>query len=710
MQGTIYQTMRLALVVLMPAMCIAQGVITTVAGNGANATAGDGGPATSASLRPNGVAVDNAGNIYIADLAKSVIRKVNDSGIITTFAGRGDGVTTFSGDNGPATSASIYLLNSHNGIAVDAAGNVYIADDGHHRIRKVDPLGIITTFAGNGKQGFSGDGGPATQASLYRPTGVTFDRAGNLYIADSDNGRIRKVDTSGIITTVAGSGIGITSGDSGPALTAVFTPADVAVDSAGNIYIDDEQNSGIRKVNTAGIISTVAGGTFGFSGDGGPGSKASLSGPRGIALDAAGNLYIADYGNHRIRKVDLAGNISTVAGGGSGVAEGGPPTSATMLPAGITFDSAGNYYIADLANNRIRKVIVGATVPGLSSSASSLYFSYVANASPPSAQVVTVYTLGPAPLGFTLSTQSQNNFLNASFSGGATPVLVTVSVQGGVPAGIYNGNVILTPVAPGLPQLMIPVTLNVNGTAPARPAITANGVVNGASFKPGVAPNSWATISGTNLASTSTDWGSLITSGKLPASLGNVTVLFGGKPAYLSYVSPSQVNVLIPDVAIGTTQMAVNNTGSVALPFNVNISTYAPAFFQWQGTTQPVATHNADYSYVAKDGTFAGLPTVAAKPGEVIILWGTGFGPTTPAAPLGIPTPSDRIYGTPASPTVTINNVSATVYGAALAPGFAGLFQVAIQVPDSLPDGDWPIVASIGGVQSPAGIVLSVKR
>src|ERR1051325_1931948 len=150
MQGTIYRIMRLAICVLLPAMCIAQGVITTVAGNGANATAGDGGPATSASLRPNGVAVDNAGNIYIADLAKSVIRKVDDSGIITTFAGRGDGVTTFSGDNGPATSASIYLLNSHNGIAVDAAGNVYIADDGHHRIRKVDPLGIITTFAGNG--------------------------------------------------------------------------------------------------------------------------------------------------------------------------------------------------------------------------------------------------------------------------------------------------------------------------------------------------------------------------------------------------------------------------------------------------------------------------------------------------------------------------------------------------------------------------------
>ena len=233
-----------------PMLSRAQGVITTVAGNGADASTGDGGPATSASFHPNGVTVDKAGNMYIADLAASVIRKVNTAGIISTVAGFPQEKTQFSGDGGPATSASIYISSNHIALAVDGAGNLYIADDGHHRIRKVSPSGIITTVAGNGKIDFSGDGGPATSASLYRPSGVALDSDGNIYIADTQNVRIRKVDTSGNISTVAGNGAIGYSGDGGLAVNAaLFYPMGVAVDGAGNMYVADKNAYVVRKVN-----------------------------------------------------------------------------------------------------------------------------------------------------------------------------------------------------------------------------------------------------------------------------------------------------------------------------------------------------------------------------------------------------------------------------------------------------------------------------
>ena len=195
---------------------------------------------------------------------------------------------------------------------MDAAGNLFIADSGNHRIRRVDPSRNISTFAGGGDT--LGDGGPAVQARLSGPRGMALDAAGNLYIAG--NGRIRKVDSSGTITTIAGSGRWGFSGDGGPAVQAQFrAPDDVAVDEAGNLYIADEQNNRIRRVNPSGTISTFAGtGEQGFAGDGGPAVEAQLAGPRGVAVDIAGNLYIADTGNHRIRKVDASGTISTIAG------------------------------------------------------------------------------------------------------------------------------------------------------------------------------------------------------------------------------------------------------------------------------------------------------------------------------------------------------------------------------------------------------------
>jgi uncharacterized protein (TIGR03437 family) len=699
-------------VAITTAVCFSQGVISTVAGNGMNAETGDGGPALSASFHPDGVTLDSAGNIYIADQNHNRIRKVDTTGVITTVAGNGN--TQFSGDGGLATSAAVYIAGNHNGIVVDAVGNLYIADDGHHRIRKVDAKGIITTVAGTGAQGYSGDGGPATNAQLWRPSGVAVDKAGNLYIADTNNRRIRKVDTSGTITTLAGSGAFGYTGDGGAATLATMqTPIDVAVDAQGNVYFTDQDAATVRKVNLAGIINTVAGnGTTGFSGDGGPGSSAAFASPYSATVDTAGNIYISDYGNHRIRKVDTSGMVTTIAGNGSNAAnngDGGPPSSANVLPDGVAFDNAGNYYIADIGHNLIRKVTVGARVPGLSVSASSLFFSY-AGGNQPNAQIVTAFTTGTVPLGFKISssTSTGGNWLNVPLQSGNTPTQITVSINNLPAAGTYQGTVVLTPAAADLPVINIPVELKVLATAPARPVIPAGGVVNGASYAPGVVANSLATVQGSNLASVTDNWNNSLAGGQLPTSLDGVTVLFNGKPAYLTYISPTQINLVVPDVTAGTTPVVLTNNGTSPTGlFNTSASLYGPAFFTWPGT-QVVATRQ-DYSYAVKSGTFPGLTTAAAHQGDVLILWGTGFGPTTPPAPPGIPVPSDKIYDA-GTPTVTINNVAATVYGAALAPGYAGLYQVAIQVPNSLADGDWPIVASIGGVQSPSGVVLSVHH
>ncbi len=330
------------------------GIITTVAGNGARGFDGDGGPATQAQLDgPSGVAVDTLGNLYIADLGNNMIRKVDTNGIITIVAGSRE-----YGDEGPATEANLYMPT---GAAIDACGNLYIADNYNQRIRKVDTNGVITTVAGNGIEGYSGDGGPATGAQLHYPSGMAVDTLGNLYIADWGNNRVRKVDTNGIITTAAGNGIEGYSGDGGPATQAQLGyPPGVAVDTQGNLYIADDYNHRIRKVDTNGIISTFAGnGIGGFGGDGGPATQAQLLWPSGVAVDTLGNLYIADTYNNRIRKVDKNGTITTVAGNGDEDygGDGGPAVQAALqFPLDVAIDASGNLYIADYYNYRIRKV------------------------------------------------------------------------------------------------------------------------------------------------------------------------------------------------------------------------------------------------------------------------------------------------------------------------------------------------------------------
>ncbi len=297
----------------------ASGIISNFAGNGIGGYSGDGGPATAAELGSSlSIAADDSGNIYIPDDIN--VRKVNILGIITTLAG--NGISGYSGDGGPATAAEI---GGPLGIGADDSGNIYIADFAYNIIRKVNTSGIISTFAGNGYAhtggggGFTGDGGYATAAELNNPTGVAVDKSGNVFIADYGNDRIRKVNISGIISTFAGDSAYGFSGDGGQATAAELGYTEgVAVDDSGNVFIADDNNNSIRKVNTSGIISTFAGneynantGNGGFSGDGGNATAAELDTPNGVAADGYGNIYIADIGNARIRKVTYHTNTFT---------------------------------------------------------------------------------------------------------------------------------------------------------------------------------------------------------------------------------------------------------------------------------------------------------------------------------------------------------------------------------------------------------------
>jgi hypothetical protein len=331
--------------------------IISVAGNGTYGYSGDGGPATNAGLSlPNGLAVDGLGNLFIADQSNDRIRKVGTDGIITTLAGNGS--YGYSGDGGPASSSA---LANPRAVAADGLGNLFIADSGNNRIRQVHTNGIITTVAGNGSYGYSGDGGPASSAAVEQPEAVAVDGLGNLFIADTGNNRIRQVRSNGVITTVAGNGLYGYSGDGGWATNAEFNnPFSVAVDGLGNLFIVDSNNERVRKVDTNGIITTVAGnGLYGYSGDAGAATNAWLANPTGVAVDGLGNVFIADNGNARIRKVDLNGVITTVAGNGTNgfSGDGVEAINAELYgPTGVAVDSLGILFIADSNNRRIRKV------------------------------------------------------------------------------------------------------------------------------------------------------------------------------------------------------------------------------------------------------------------------------------------------------------------------------------------------------------------
>lgn len=441
------------------------GTIATVSGNG-GPFAGDGGPATGAILNyPYGVAWDRNGNVYLTDTYNNRVRKIASNGAISTIAGTG--TAGFSGDGGAALKAQ---LNTPSGISVDSAGNIYIADTYNDRIRRVSPDGTIATVAGSGSTpGFSGDGGPGIEATLHAPRGI-LAQGGNLFVADSGNNRVREIGANGVINTVAGNGAAAFGGDAGPALQAALNnPAAVTFDASGNLDIADTLNNRVRSVTPAGTISTIAGnGALGFSGDGVAALQASFNDPTGMTTDAAGNLYVVDSFNCRVRMISSSGTVVTFAGNGNCQAsgDGGSAANASLnYPYSVATDSAGNFYIADTANGRIREILRPGTVIPFEATPATLTFTASAGGSAPASQTISLAALVPG-LAYTAAVQS--NWLKVSPSEGSIPSSLNVSVDPtSLTAGVYTAAITVTAPVATPPVVTIPVTVNVASPQPA---------------------------------------------------------------------------------------------------------------------------------------------------------------------------------------------------------------------------------------------------
>lgn len=693
-----------------------QGIITTVVGTGTPGFSGDGGPAVRAQIDlgiPEDptleeyahIAVDAQGNLYLPDQFNNRVRKVTLDGIIRTIVGTGD--YGFAGNNVPALEA---VLGYPTAVMVDAAGNLYICDQDNNRVRRVDRNGIISTFAGNGDHGWSGNGGLATLAALDYPAGLFADAAGNVYIADTHNNQIRKVAPNGIITAVAGDGEHAYGGDGGSALRASLDyPAAIVRDAQGNLYIADQHNSRIRRVSPDGVITTVAGtGEEGFSGDGGPAANAMLAYPADVALDAQGNLYIADQRNNRVRRVDRNGIITTVVGNGihgySG--DGGPPLQAALdYPGGLAFDPQGNLYITDQHNYRIRKVVFNP--PLLALSPATLNFAATAGGAAPSDQTVTVTNPGAGNLSVSVLTD-QPWLVVSPTSGtlGTTPLRLTVSVRiANLAAGEYLGQItVQASGAVNSPQRML-VTLTVRPVAAPPPVFTAAGVVHAATFAAGaLAPGQLVSIFGSNLGPAD-GLGLLLdpATGRIATSRAGVTVLFNDVPGPLFFVRRDQINVQAPYELAGqtTARIVVRNVDTTSTPVTVPVTPAAPGLFAVSQGRGQAAMLNQDFSVNSASNP--------ARRGSVVQIFLSGQGATNPPAVTGqLP---QAPYPAPVLPvTVTIDGRAARTVFVGLAPGLVGLLQINAVVPDdTTPGPNVSLQVSVGTASSQAGVTLAVN-
>jgi uncharacterized protein (TIGR03437 family) len=551
------QAIFILFILFCPVMAFAQGVVTTVAGTGQAGFSGDGGFAITAQLSfPGGVAVDRNSNLYIADLNNQRIRKVTPSGIISTIAGTG--TPGFSGDGGLATQAQLHLNNRvwtqyTGGVALDNLGNVYIADSYNHRVRGVGPDGVIRTVAGNGIPGQAGDGGLATDANLNYPGGVAVDSSGNIFIADTGNGSIRKVGPDGTITTL---------------LQGFLGPTSVAVDPTGGIYIADQYT--IFKSDSDGKITHLGN---------------AWNVPWAVVVDAAGNVYVADSHAHRIRKISPDGNATSIAGTG------------LSYPLGVAVDGAENLYIADTGHNRIQKV--------------------------------------------------------------------------------WNSEI----------ERRIPT-------------FSDDSITNAASLVPrsGLVPGGLVTIFGANLSNVS---GAVTASDiPLPTDLSGTQVLFEGTngdgengPGRILAVTningQEQITVQVPNRILGDgcftsapdgcdISVVVINNGVASAPVVMNSPISSPGIFTVFGATGFITHSNTNQLVTA---------SAPAASGEIVSIYATGLGPIFRNAPVdGMPAPVDPPIAGPV-PGVTIDGRGATVLRSILAPGLVGVNEIDVQIPTGVSSG-----------------------
>ncbi len=736
------------------------GIITTIAGTGSNGYSGDGVPARGAQLNgPTGIAVDGLGNVYIADTNNVRIRMISTAGTISTLAGSGSG--GFSGDAGPAVKAQFYRLF---GIAVDGAGNLFIADTYNARIREVAG-GIINTVAGNGTEGFGGDRGQALAAMMNDPVGVAVDGAGNILIADQNNYRIRRVSSGGI-TTLAGTGMLSYSGDGGPATAAQMNqPAGIAVDGSGNIYVVDSSNSRVRIISAGGVITTFAGtGAAGYSGDNGQATGAQLNNPWGVAVDGGGNVYISDTFNSVIRKVLPSGVITTVAGGGSAQGDGGPATGAALsLPQGIALDPVGNLFIADVGSARILKV--SASDGTISTVAGNGTPGYTGDGGPAtSAQLNTPTGIVVDAIDNIFIADSHNNVVRrvsagtittfagtgvAGYSGDGGPgnkaqlttpnglaldisdnlyvadsgnsrireltVDGTIStISGGGTAGFSgDGGPAVTA------QLNTPTGVAVDGTGNVYVVDSGNGVVRkllrtfqlimiGAAVDAAsesatsVSPGQIMVIYGAGLGPSALVQNQPV-NGVFGTQVAGTTVTFNGFPAPMIYTSANQVAAIAPyRVSFSpTAQVAVSYQNQTSAAITLPVVSSAPAFFTANQTGAGQA------AVLDPDGT----PNDAAHPapiGSYIAMFATGEGQTSPAGVDG-QLALTKPYPAPLLPVkVFVGGVQATnvAYAATAPTEVAGLLQVNIQIPPGVqPGGYVPVVLQVGNNSTVSGAV-----
>ena len=606
-------------------------VVTTIAGNNTTGAgySGDGAAATAAQLDgPSSVWLDSSGNIYVADQFNNVVRKFTINGNISTIAGQ-YGYAGYAGDTAAATAAQLYNPTT---VIVDSKGNIYIADTHNSVVRMVAPGGTISTIAGNNGDGagFSGDNPVATDAQLNKPAGLAVDSAGNLYISDNGNSRIRKV-SSGALTTIAGSAFPGYSGDGGPATSAhLQSPVGLAIDAQGSLYIADAETHSIRKIAN-GVITTVAGNytnyplNSGFSGDGQQATRAQLRSPRGVAVDSCGNLYIADTLNNRIRMVMTNGVISTIAGSGNpGLpgygGDGGPATSAQFYaPSGVAVDATGKVYVADTDNSVVR---------------------------------------------------------------------------------------MLTPGAP------------LTCTAGAAPSIASGGVIGASDFGafPTVAQGGWIEIYGSNLAADTRQWTTTDFTGiNAPISLDRTTVTIGGESAFISYISSKQVNAQVPfNVGTGPLPLTVGTATGTSATYTVNVALsqpglYAPASFNVGGKQYVAATLTDGVTFIAPPGVIPGHTSRQAKPGEIITMYGVGFGPVSTNIPAGQIVQQQNNLSLPLS--MFFAGSSAQLLYDGLAPQAIGLYQFNVVVPTNIADSDLvPLTFTLNGVNGAQTLYTAVKH